>query len=143
MADDLPPPRSSPRAPGADNLGPEGDTGQFPVVKADMRKAFRINEVLTAAFVLLGALGTLWTGQYIFIGQARAAGREAADSGVAEVKAQQAAIEARLTTLEKKADRSDAKQDRQDQKIDLLLDAARVPFSRRPPPVPPLADGGR
>lgn len=120
-------------------------SGLHPVLKKDMRRAFRINELLTAAIAVLVGMGTLWVGQYVFVGQARAQGREAAEQAVAEVKAQQAAIDARLTTLEKKTDRADAKTDRQDQQINLALDALRVPKGWRPPPVPPLAsiDGGR
>lgn len=55
------------------------------------------------------------------------------DAGVRVLDAQQKGIDARVTTMEKRLDRVD-------DKLDLLLDAARVPKWKRP--VPLTADGG-
>ena len=53
------------------------------------------------------------------------------DAGVRVQAAELKAIDARVTTMEKRLDRVD-------DKLDLLLDAARVPQWKRPPPL----DGG-
>lgn len=58
--------------------------------------------------------------------------RAETDAGMQVQAAELKAVDARVTTLEKRFDRFDAK-------MDLLLDANRVPQSVRPPPV----DGGR
>jgi hypothetical protein len=84
----------------------------------------RLSTLLTAIGVVLVAV----VASIVFVDNRVAA---QTDAGVAVIKAENKAMDARVTTLEKRFDRFD-------QKMDLLLDAQRVPEWKRPPPL----DGG-
>ena len=124
------------------DLGPEPHSDVHPVVKAEMQRAFRVNELFTAAVALLVGLGTLWVGQYVFLGQARAAGKEAADSGVSDTRNLAASTQRELERFEhevsRRLGRVDEGQQRTDAKLDILLYRLNI---ANPAPAP--KDGGQ
>jgi hypothetical protein len=121
------PPRPSPRPsyerPDVRDDEPRTD----PSLHAALRR--HDNKLTLRSFVIAaGALATGVASVLMFLDNRVAA---ATDAGVAVLKAEQKGLDARTTTLEKRLDRVD-------DKLDLLLDAARVPQWKRPPPL----DGG-
>ncbi len=121
------PPRPSPR-PSYDRPDIDGDDQKTdPNLHAALRR--HDNKLTLRSFVIAaGALATGVASVLMFRDDRVAA---ATDAGVAVLKAEQKGLDARTTTLEKRLDRVD-------DKLDLLLDAARVPAWKRPPPL----DGG-
>lgn len=107
------------------------DIDDEPKTDPGLQAAFmRHDNKLTMRSIVIAA-GTLATGLaavLVFLDNRVAA---QTDAGVAVMRAEQKAIDARVTTMEKRLDRVD-------DKLDLLLDAARVPQWKRPPPL----DGG-
>lgn len=119
------PPRPSPRPMFPPELPNEPKTD--PHLRAALD---RHDNKLTVRSVLIagGALVAGITTAIIFVDNRVAA---QTDAGVRVLAAEQRAIDTRLTTTEKRLDRFD-------DKLDLLLDAARVPAWKRPP-----SDGGQ
>jgi hypothetical protein len=123
----VPPPRASPRI-FADRLEPiEDEAKTDPRMHAALA---RHDNKLTLRSVAIAA-GTLATGIAMFFVFIDARIAHATDAGVRVQAAELKAVDARVTTMEKRLDRVD-------DKLDLLLDAARVPTWKRPPPL----DGG-
>lgn len=137
MSDDVPPPRwtPSPPLPLEAKTNP-GGLATNAYVKQKLKAKGRVDNIKTGG-VGLGVLLAAVT----FLDKRVAAQTDSGMKGVVEVQKGQ---DARVTTLEKRSDRTDALLDVQNQKIDLLLNAARVPLRLRPDPVPPLEpDGGK
>ena len=121
------PPRPSPRP----NIRPDlGD--DEPQTDPRLQAAFARHEqkltLRSVGFAIAAVAGTVVAG-ILFVDNRVAA---QTDAGVAVIKAEQKGLDARVTTMEKRLDRVD-------DKLDLLLDAARVPQWKRPAPL----DGGR
>ena len=116
-------PRPSPQPP----LNPLDEMKTDPALHAALQ---RHDNKLTwrSVFIAVCAVAMSVTTAILFIDNRVAA---QTDAGVRVISAEQKAIDARVTTLEKRFDRFDAK-------LDLALDAMRVPQSVRPPPI----DGG-
>lgn len=88
---DAPPPVQSPKP---DYVPPtKTPTGEHPVVKKEMKKALRNNEIKTIVSIVVASLGVLLGGWRVVLGEARAQ----ADAGVAQ-------IEARVRVVEKQQD---------------------------------------
>lgn len=121
---EVPPPAASPRPP----LNPLDEMKTDPSLHAALQ---RHDNKLTvrSVFIAVGAVATGVIAGLMFI-DARVAA--AADAGVRVVTAEQKGLDARVTTLEKRFDRFDTK-------LDLALDAMRVPQWKRPP----SEDGGQ
>ncbi len=68
--------------PAPDDPGPETPSGVHRAVKHEVN----LKTLAIGGFAVLMAGGSLWTGQILFIDKAEAAGRAAADAGIAEVK---------------------------------------------------------
>jgi hypothetical protein len=120
MAD---PPRASPRPPAPPLEEPLTDPSlHAALARHDNKLTWR------SIFIAVGAVASGVVLGIIFIDNRVQA---QTDAGVRVVQAEQKAIEARVQTLEKRFDRFD-------QKMDLMLDAQRVPDWKRPPPL----DGG-
>lgn len=116
-------PRASPRPP-----EPSLDE---PLTDPSLHAALSRHDNKLTMRSLLIACGALVTGVatfFVFIDSRIA---YATDAGVRVIAAEQKAVDARVTTMEKRVDRID-------EKLDLLLDAARVPQWKRPAPL----DGG-
>lgn len=116
---------------------PKHDTQELPVLKKDMRKAFRINEVLTVVVSVATAIGSLAAGYTLFIDKAEAAGQKK----YVEVQAQQEQDHESMKRLsveftahvETEAERGR----RMEKKLNAVLDRLDV---RDPAPTP--KDGG-
>jgi hypothetical protein len=123
MADRVPPPAPSRQVPAPPLEEPLTDPSLHAALsRHDNKNTWR--SIIIAGGALVTGVATF----FVFI-DARIA--HATDAGVAVLKAEQKGIDARVTTMEKRVDRID-------DKLDLLLDAARVPQWKRPPPL----DGG-
>lgn len=121
------PPRMTP-APFRPDLPEEPKTDPaIRVVKKAMRKELNWQGAKLTIATAVVAVGTAFGAYRAILSEAAAQ----TDAGVRVLAAEQRAIDVRLTTTEKRLDRFD-------DKLDLLLDAARVPQWKRPP-----SDGGQ
>ncbi len=140
MADEKPPRPVSVSPP---DPGDEGPSGLHPVLKSDMRKAFRINEAFTLVVSMLVGLAALWMGQYIFVSQARAAAKEVADSGIEQMKSEVQAAKLRLDQVEQA--QKEVKSDLHEVQVDIreLYRSSRTgQKSERLEKPAPVKDGG-
>ncbi len=94
---------------------------------AESEKHVKNSGWIRSGALLLGLIGTIGLGYQWLLNEARAQARREIAATDAGLKG----LDARVTTTEKRLDRID-------DKLDLALDALRVPLSKRPPPV----DGG-
>ena len=120
-------PRPSPRPDIPPDHGEEKTDPAIRAVKQTMRSELNWQGAKLTVATAVVAIGTAFGAYRFVLGEAAAQ----TDAGVRVLAAEQKAMDTRLTTLEKRFDRFDAK-------MDLLLDAQRVPRSLRPPPL----DGG-
>lgn len=120
---DVPRPAQGPRPPSPPLEEPQTD----PSLSAALA---RHDNKLTVRSVLIAA-GAVASGVVLALNFVDNRVAAQTDAGVAVIKAEQKAVDARVTTMEKRLDRVD-------DKLDLLLDAARVPQWKRPAPL----DGG-
>lgn len=143
----VPPPAPSPRPPS--NPDERHDTGEHPVTKGEMRRAFRLNEIWTALVAVGVAMSAVFGLYRLALSEARAEGREGAEIAIATSDAGAKGREARIAVLEQQrgADRGEnnarferleASQARTEKKLDAILDRLDVP---NPAPTP-AKDGG-
>lgn len=151
----VPPPRLSPKPPGDDDLDPFADTpATITGVYRSVKHTINIRTVLVSAVALLVGVASLWTGQSLFIDKAEAAGKAAADAGIATVKGELAAMkeqmqgqQVRLENVEK------VQQNTQSDVHEVMVDVRALYRSQqtgersarleRPAPPPSSPDGGR
>lgn len=131
------PPRGQPEPPQwtdlpGEPLGPETPSGVHRAVKSDLN----LYTLGLGAFSLLVGLAALWVGQRIFVSEARAAGKEAADAGVAALKVEVIVLQEQFKLSQQEQTRLAGQVDRQGKMLDAIADKVRVPESARPPPVP-------
>lgn len=123
------PPRASPHPLFPPELPNESKTDpSIRVVKKAMRKELNWQGAKLTVATAVVAVGTAFGAYRAVLAEAAAQ----TDAGVRVMAAEQRALDARVTTMEKRLDRVD-------DKLDLLLDAARVPMWKRPAPM----DGGQ
>ncbi len=116
----------------------ESPTGEYPVVKRELRRELALNELKTVAAIVVASLGIVFGAWRVVISEAKAQ----TDAGVALVELKQAATQAQLDRYERESaarlDRVEAQGTRTDAKLDALLTAFRVPN-----PAPTPKDGGQ
>lgn len=104
----------------------------MPVLRGDMRRAFRLNELYTVLIAVLTAAGALLGGYKMFVSEARAAGAEEAKS-----------VADRISKVEKAQERLEKSQDEVREDIRSLYRATlyRQPQERLEKPAP-VRDAG-
>ncbi len=115
-------------------LPPETPSGVHRAMKSEMNWQ---GAKMTVAMVVV-AVSTAFGAYRVILGEALAQ----TDAGIKVEAAQREALQTRVRTTEKSVERLEDKVDRQSQKMDLVLDALRVPERLRPEPMP-MRDGGR
>ncbi|TAL42417.1 MAG: hypothetical protein EPN91_08540 [Salinibacterium sp.] len=126
----VPRPAESPRIP---SPAEEKTDPAMRVIREKMHSELNWQGAKLTAAMCVVAIGTAF-GAYAFVMNSASAQTDAGLKPLAEI---QKAQDARLTTLEKRFDRFEERTDKQ---MNLLLDAARVPETKRPAPL--QKDGG-
>lgn len=134
----VPPPRSSPRVPEPDEREP--DTGSYPVVRADLRKALKANDFKVVVGIAVVSIGTAFGAYRVILNDARAQ----TDAGVAVV----------VTPLGKRVDvleqgQMQQRADTHELQVDIrelyrvVRDGRRSERLETPAPAPVSKDGGQ
>jgi len=119
------PPRASPTLP---KVVDEVDTGSAPIVRDVLRYELRINEIKTVAAIVVTSLGLVFGAWRVLLSEARAQ----TDGGIAP-------IEKRIAIVEQDQRHQSEQIHLVNKKLDVVLDALRVPYERRPA----ATDGGQ
>lgn len=119
------PPRASPTLP---KVHDEVDTGSAPIARDDLRHELRLNELKTVAAIVVASLGLVFGAWRVLLNEARAQ----TDGGIAP-------IEKRIAIVEQDQRHQSEQIHLVNKKLDVVLDALRVPYERRPA----ATDGGQ
>lgn len=125
------PPLASPKVPADD--GPEQDTGEYPMVtgqvlKAKLKKAAR-HERRVSLGQMVAFLGVCFGALF----EVRREAQAQVDAGLSLQEQKHAALQKQVDHQDATIRRTEDKVDRLDRKVDVVLDALRVPERKRPP----------